>query len=39
MNFNYLFPSVVAQDFFDGHNKVEKDLVNYIMKIKKKNIQ
>ena len=36
MNFNYLFPSVVAQDFFDGHNKVEKDLVNYIMKIKKK---
>ena len=35
MNFNYLFPSVVAQDFFNGHSKVEKNLVNHIMKIKK----
>ena len=35
MNFNYLFPSVVARDIFDEHNKVEKDLVNHIMKLKK----
>ena len=35
MNFNYLFPSVVAQDFFNEHSKVEKNLVNHIMKIKK----
>ena len=35
MNFNYLFPSVVARDIFDEHNKVEKDLVNHIMNLKK----
>ena len=35
MNFNYLFPSVVAQDFFDGHSKVEKYLVDHVMKLKK----
>ena len=36
MNFNYLFPSIVAQDFFDDHNKFEKNLVNHIIKLKKK---
>ena len=35
MNFNYLFPSVVAQDFFDDHGKIEKNLVSYVMKLKK----
>ena len=36
MNFNYLFPSIVAKDFFDEYNKFEKNLVNHIIKLKKK---